>query len=78
MARRLGLVLIVLAVWTAVEIYNEGVDGAFGGLFAGYTDAFDAPAGRSSPDRATDAFQRAYNKSESRVDALLEKQDPGE
>jgi hypothetical protein len=68
----------VLAVWTAVEIYTEGLDGAFGGLFAGYADALEAPAGRASPNRATDAFQRAYNKSESRVDALLEKQDPGE
>ena len=43
----------------------KGIDGAFGGIFA---DAYQAPAERSTPNRAADAFQRAYNKSEERVD----------
>ena len=73
MAKLLKIVLILLCVWTAVEVYSEGVDGAFGGLFAGFdSSVLDAPANRSTPDRAADAFQRAYNKSETRVDALLE------
>jgi hypothetical protein len=73
MAKLLKIVLIVLCVWTAVEVYTEGVNGAFGGLFTGFDGSvLEAPANRSTPDRAADAFQRAYNKSETRVDALLE------
>jgi hypothetical protein len=32
----LGIVLFVLAVWAGLEIYTNGTDGAFGGLFAGF------------------------------------------
>ena len=73
MVKLFKIVLILLCVWTAVEVYSEGVNGAFGGLFAGLDGSvLEAPANRSTPDRAADAFQRAYNKSETRVDALLE------
>jgi hypothetical protein len=68
MARLFGIVLIVLAIWVGVEVYTKGVGGAFGGVLAGATDA---PATRSTPDRALDAFQRAYDKSEQRVDRQL-------
>ena len=79
MAKLLKIVLILFCVWTAVEVYTEGVNGAFGGLFAGFADStFEAPANRSTPDRAADAFQRAYNKSETRVDALLEEKNPSD
>ena len=33
MGRIFGILFIVLAVWTGVEVYNEGTSGAFGGLF---------------------------------------------
>ena len=36
MSRLLGLILFVLAVWAGVEIFDKGVDGAFGGLFTGF------------------------------------------
>jgi hypothetical protein len=79
MAKLLKIVLILLCVWTAVEVYTEGVNGAFGGLFAGFDgSALEAPANRSTPDRAADAFQRAYNKSETRVDAMLEEKNPSD
>lgn len=68
MGRLFAIVLIVLGVWAGIEVYTNGVDGAFGGLFA---DTYQAPAERSTPDRAADAFQRAYNKSEERVDRQL-------
>ena len=35
-AKILGLVLLVLAVWAGAEILTKGTDGAFGGLFAGF------------------------------------------
>jgi hypothetical protein len=34
MVKLFKIVLILLCVWTAVEVYSEGVNGAFGGLFA--------------------------------------------
>jgi hypothetical protein len=69
MGRVLGIALFALAVWVGLEFYQHGVDGAFGGLLSG---RLEAPAQRSTPDRATDAFQRAYNKSETRVEQLLD------
>ena len=72
MGRLFAIILIVLGVWVGLEVYTNGVDGAFGGMFA---DAYEPPATRSAPDRAADAFQRAYNKSEERVDRQL--QQPG-
>lgn len=75
MRKIIAACLLILAVWVGVEVYNEGVDGAFDGLFVdglGESMAmFDAPANRSTSDRTMDAFQRAYDKSEQRVDRLL-------
>jgi len=68
MGRLFALALVVLAIWAGSEIYTKGIGGAFGGLFA----SFEAPADRSTPDRAADAFQRAYNTSEARVEHQLE------
>ncbi len=59
-----------MAIWTGIEIYNYGLADAFGGVLG---SAFEAPANRSTPDRAQDAFQRAYNSSEKRVDRVLER-----
>ncbi len=73
MERLFVISMIVAAIWAGAEVYTKGVDGAFGGIFA---SAFEAPANRSTPDRAADAFQRAYNKSGDRVDEMLERQDP--
>jgi hypothetical protein len=68
MGRIFAIALIVLAIWTGVEVYTKGVGGAFGGLLS----SFDPPRDRSAPNRAADAFQRAYNTSEKRVDRMLE------
>jgi len=67
--RLFTIIVILSAIWVGVEVYTKGVGGVFGGFFS---SAFEAPAERSTPDRAADAFQRAYNKSEQRVDRLLE------
>jgi hypothetical protein len=67
MGRIFALAFIILAIWAGAEVYTYGVGGAFGGLFS----SFEAPADRSTPDRAADAFQRAYNTSEERVDRQL-------
>ncbi|MCP5045233.1 MAG: hypothetical protein GY944_29755 [bacterium] len=76
MRKVIAIIVLAIAIWTGVEVYTRGVDGAFGGLFVnglGETTAMlDAPAGRSESGRTMDAFQRAYDKSEQRVDDLLE------
>ncbi len=66
MTRLLGLVVFVAALWAAVELHTEGVDGAFGGVFA---QAASEPTARSR--RAASAFQRAWDSSELRVDRAL-------
>ena len=75
--RLLGLALILLCVWTGAEVYTKGASGAFGGLFASWSAEVAAPADRSTPDRAADAFQRAWNTSEARVDRALERESSG-
>jgi hypothetical protein len=35
MGKLFGIVVIVLAMWVGLEIYTQGVRGAFGGLLAG-------------------------------------------
>jgi hypothetical protein len=71
MGRIFGLILIVCAIWVASEVYTKGLGGAFGGAFAREGESPEAVA-RSR--HAAQAFQRAYNKSESRVDTALSKE----
>ncbi len=78
LARLLGLALILLCIWTAAEVYAKGTSGAFGGLFARWSDEFGSPPDRPPTDRAADAFQRAWNTSEARVDRALERERSGD
>ena len=72
MARILKLALLVLFIWASVEIYTNGFDGAFGDLFAQQKTSVDRSGIVSTSKRAAGAFQRAYDKSETRVDKMLE------
>jgi hypothetical protein len=71
MGRLAALLLAILCVWAGVRLYREGADRAFGGVFARFGARLEAPARRETPDRAVDGFQRAWNKSETRVDRQL-------
>ncbi len=73
MGKLFVIVLIVIAIWVGLTVYTQGTDQAFGGLFARFSGSstLDAPATRSTPHRAGDAFQRAYDESEDRVDRAL-------
>ena len=73
MGKLFAIVLIVVAVWVGLTVYTQGTDQAFGGLFARFSGSstLDSPATRSAPHRAGDAFQRAYDESEDRVDRAL-------
>ena len=45
MGRLIGFVLMILAIWTGIEIYNYGLADAFGGVLG---SAFEAPANRKA------------------------------
>ena len=60
--------MFVVALWISAELYAKGADEAFGGVFAGER----APEPIARTQRASEAFQRAYDSSERRVDAVLD------
>ena len=70
MARLIGIALFGMALWVSIELYTEGLDGAFDGALAG---AGAQPTARSR--HAANAFQRAYSSSERRVERALESSD---
>jgi len=73
MGKLFAIALILAAIWIGLTVYTQGADQAFGGLFAGSSDSstLGVPATPSAPHRAGDAFQRAYDESEDRVDRAL-------
>lgn len=73
MGKTFGIVVVAIGIWVSVEIYSEGMDGAFGGLFASSsTGAADAPRSAASvPKRAGAEVERAHREHEARYDALL-------
>ena len=73
MRKVIAALIVVLAIWVGAEISDRGVDGAFGGLFASRSAAKpETLAERSTAHRTSDAFQRAYNESENRVNRMLD------
>ena len=77
MARWILLLALAGATWVGLTLYTEGVDRAFGGLFAPpEVPSWEPAANHPTSDRPEDAFQRAWNVSEKRVDEALEKQGP--
>lgn len=78
MRKVFGILAIVLGIWIGIEVYTQGADRAFGGLFAWFqkTDPEDVREQSVTPvtRRAEKAFQRAYDKSLDRVDEQLERE----
>ena len=75
MGKIMSLAMLVTALWVGMEIYQEGVDGAFGGTFAalGDSDGEEAPRdGRSIPRRAGDKAQAAHDEASARRTRMLE------
>lgn len=72
MGKAIGLLLFVLAVWTAVEVTMYGVDGAFGGRLAFLGGEQAVPADEEEPAwvgmRARDAVESARDRRIDRVE----------
>jgi len=66
MQKIFGVLLILLAVWVAIEVYTNGTDHAFGGLFAGHSQAGVSESGPLTT-RARDRVSGAYRTHEERT-----------
>ena len=67
MGRIFGILFVVLAVWTGVEVYTEGTSGAFGGLFTRLGFVAEEQQAPPVTQRAANAWQDAYHAAEERV-----------
>lgn len=65
--------LFLLVLWTAVEVMNHGMGGAFDGLFVemGLAEVPENPDD-TPMSRAADRFEAAYDRAERRVEDGLE------
>jgi hypothetical protein len=73
MGKLISMVLMVLGVWVAVEVYTHGVDGAFDGALASRSaDRSESSASMASlPKRAGDKVGAAYADADARRKKLL-------
>jgi hypothetical protein len=69
--RIFGLLLGVIGIWAATEVYLHGSAGAFGGVFAGEGATATAQDTRSLGLRAGESVGRAYDEGEARRERLL-------
>lgn len=74
MGKVFGVLVIVVGIWVGLEVYTEGVRGAFGGAFAAL-----APAEEGAPpeehrwagERAGDSVSRAHEEASERRERQL-------
>jgi hypothetical protein len=67
--RIVGLLLGVIGIWAATEVYLHGTAGAFGGVFAG--ESASAQDTRSLGLRAGESVGRDFDEGEARREKLL-------
>lgn len=72
MEKTFGMLFIVALLWAGVEIYTEGMHGAFGGALAGITGAEAPPEGEETMahNRAGKALEAAHSERMDRFDKL--------
>ena len=71
MGRILKLVAIIGLIWVGMEFYNNGVDGAFGGIFSSQKEVEAAGHIRSTPTRVGDHVRNQLKQDEARTKRLL-------
>jgi len=72
MGKIFGILLIVVAMWVGLTIFNEGTDAAFGGLFASSEKAAANASGRPLPRRVEESVRKAYREHEERTESRAE------
>lgn len=74
MGKAFGLLFIAGLLWVGLEVYTEGSEHAFGGLFASVnTEPLNADSGDrlSTPKRAGLAVERAHEAANDRLERQL-------
>jgi hypothetical protein len=72
MGRIFGLLLGVLGIWAASEVYMHGTAGAFGGTFARFAgEEASEQDGRSLGLRSGEKVQNAHTEADARRERLL-------
>ncbi|MDJ0850304.1 MAG: hypothetical protein QNK04_18180 [Myxococcota bacterium] len=74
MGKFIGLLLTIVCIWAGLEVYNNGVHGAFGGRLAFLGDESSATeplTARSAPQRAGTAVEDAHAQANARREKLL-------
>lgn len=72
MGRIFGILFIGLGIWVGLEIYLEGTQNAFGGVFASHQVEGEAPRDtRTNPQRAGDSVKSARALEAERRERLL-------
>ena len=72
MGRIFGLLLGVLGIWAASEVYLHGTDGAFGGALARFAGEEASPHdGRSLGLRSGEKVENAHAEAGARRERLL-------
>ena len=73
MAKVVGILLMLVAVWVAAEVLTKGTDGAFGGAVAALSGESPSPPEERSwaGERARDAVHRAQGAADERRDRAL-------
>jgi hypothetical protein len=69
MGKVFGILLIVVAIWVGLTIFNEGTDAAFGGLFAGSGKELASGSGRPLPRRVEESVRKAYREHEEQIES---------
>ncbi|MEN8159602.1 MAG: hypothetical protein ABFS41_05960 [Myxococcota bacterium] len=63
MQKAIGMGIIVLALWTAVELFTKGPAGAFGGAFAVLLDEEEREADYTwAPERAGNKLRESHQE----------------
>lgn len=84
MQKLIGIVIIVIAIWVGIEVYTQGIDGAFGGVFASLSSNETQPdqnsaqqtptENRTVPRRVGDRVQEHLDQGAARIDEQAEKE----
>ena len=81
MGKFLGILAIVIGVWVGMEVMTQGVDHAFGGLFAkaGLSDTASRTEdgrldGNTVPGRAAKQYRAGFDRGIERVERALDGQ----
>ena len=72
MGRIFAMLLLVIGIWVGMEVYNEGVDGAFGGALAFLSDGEGDGGDLTTRMRVHGAVSSAHAEADARRERLLE------